>query len=183
MSFLQRASGLKWAALVGAALMMAACAKNPADDASQYGVAAPGSPQDFAVNVGDRVFFETDSSELTSDRPGDARQAGALADAICALYISPSKAMPTSAARANIISRSAPEGPRRSRNIWPPAASPRRACIRSAMARNGRSRCATTSPAGRRIAARSRCSAAINREAGLRAAPPIALCPNHGVKS
>jgi peptidoglycan-associated lipoprotein len=27
--------------------------------------ATPGSQQDFVVNVGDRVFFETDSSELT----------------------------------------------------------------------------------------------------------------------
>ncbi|MGB8278084.1 MAG: peptidoglycan-associated lipoprotein Pal [Methylovirgula sp.] len=66
MSFHQRASGLKWAAILGAGLMMAACAKNPAEDAAAYGVAAPGSPQDFAVNVGDRVFFETDSSQLTS---------------------------------------------------------------------------------------------------------------------
>ncbi len=29
------------------------------------GAAAPGSQQDFVVNVGDRVFFETDSSDLT----------------------------------------------------------------------------------------------------------------------
>ena len=29
------------------------------------GVAAPGSQQDFVVNVGDRVFFESDSTELT----------------------------------------------------------------------------------------------------------------------
>jgi peptidoglycan-associated lipoprotein len=29
------------------------------------GVATPGSQQDFVVNVGDRVFFEVDSSELT----------------------------------------------------------------------------------------------------------------------
>jgi len=29
------------------------------------GAATPGSQQDFVVNVGDRVFFETDSSELT----------------------------------------------------------------------------------------------------------------------
>jgi peptidoglycan-associated lipoprotein len=68
MGFIQSASGLKWAALLGAALMMAACAKNPADQggiASGYGVGAPGSPQDFATNVGDRVFFTTDSSELT----------------------------------------------------------------------------------------------------------------------
>jgi len=29
------------------------------------GMATPGSQQDFVVNVGDRVFFEVDSSELT----------------------------------------------------------------------------------------------------------------------
>jgi peptidoglycan-associated lipoprotein len=62
MSFFRRASGLKWAAILGVALLVAACAKNPAPDS---GVATPGSPQDFAMNVGDRVFFETDSSELT----------------------------------------------------------------------------------------------------------------------
>jgi peptidoglycan-associated lipoprotein len=33
--------------------------------ASVPGAAAPGSAQDFVVNVGDRVFFETDSTELT----------------------------------------------------------------------------------------------------------------------
>ena len=39
----------------------------PADDAQANagGMATPGSQQDFVVNVGDRVFFETDSSELT----------------------------------------------------------------------------------------------------------------------
>ena len=31
------------------------------------GVAAPGSPQDFQVNVGDRVFFTVDSSTLTPE--------------------------------------------------------------------------------------------------------------------
>jgi peptidoglycan-associated lipoprotein len=29
------------------------------------GAATPGSQQDFVVNVGDRVFFDTDSSELS----------------------------------------------------------------------------------------------------------------------
>ncbi len=29
------------------------------------GAAAPGSQQDFVVNVGDRVFFETDQTDLT----------------------------------------------------------------------------------------------------------------------
>ncbi len=34
------------------------------------GAAAPGSQQDFVVNVGDRVFFETDSAELTPQARG-----------------------------------------------------------------------------------------------------------------
>ena len=33
--------------------------------ANAAGQATPGSQQDFVVNVGDRVFFETDSTELT----------------------------------------------------------------------------------------------------------------------
>jgi peptidoglycan-associated lipoprotein len=50
-----------------AALALSACAKDTKDEpmASAAGVATPGSPQDFVVNVGDRVFFETDSTELT----------------------------------------------------------------------------------------------------------------------
>ena len=49
-----------------AALAIAGCAKNQTDQtAGMAGAAAPGSQQDFVVNVGDRVFFETDSSELT----------------------------------------------------------------------------------------------------------------------
>ena len=32
------------------------------------GAAAPGSQQDFVVNVGDRVFFESDSTELSAHR-------------------------------------------------------------------------------------------------------------------
>jgi peptidoglycan-associated lipoprotein len=55
--------GAKFAAVILAGLMIAGCAKTPVDQASS--AAAPGSQQDFVVNVGDRVFFETDSSELT----------------------------------------------------------------------------------------------------------------------
>lgn len=63
----------KLAALVAAALAVTACAKNP-DDASLAGgslgsgvggAASPGSVQDFAVNVGDRVFFESDQTDLS----------------------------------------------------------------------------------------------------------------------
>jgi peptidoglycan-associated lipoprotein len=51
-----------------AALAMSACAKNAADQNASLAnasAASPGSQQDFVVNVGDRVFFESDSTELT----------------------------------------------------------------------------------------------------------------------
>jgi peptidoglycan-associated lipoprotein len=64
MSFHKRAGGWKFAAVLGVALALAACAKGPGPDAG-LGTAVPGSAQDFAINVGDRVFFNTDSTELT----------------------------------------------------------------------------------------------------------------------
>jgi peptidoglycan-associated lipoprotein len=51
------------AAGIAIAFSISACA-NPSTN--QFaGTAAPGSPQDFVVNVGDRVFFETDQTDLT----------------------------------------------------------------------------------------------------------------------
>ncbi|MBV8851507.1 MAG: peptidoglycan-associated lipoprotein Pal [Methylobacteriaceae bacterium] len=77
MQFATKARALRLAGALVAVLAIAACAKNPADDASLAGAgsgaggyAAPGSPQDFVVNVGDRVFFETDSVELTPTAQG-----------------------------------------------------------------------------------------------------------------
>jgi peptidoglycan-associated lipoprotein len=55
----------RFAIFVLGALAIAGCAKQPEQTAALAGAAAPGSQQDFIVNVGDRVFFETDSSELT----------------------------------------------------------------------------------------------------------------------
>ncbi|MFC0284188.1 peptidoglycan-associated lipoprotein Pal [Camelimonas abortus] len=62
-------------AALAAALSLGACARNNQDMAGgaggagagygMAGAATPGSPQDFVVNVGDRVFFEVDSSALT----------------------------------------------------------------------------------------------------------------------
>jgi peptidoglycan-associated lipoprotein len=67
---LSQSRPLKLAAVAVLAFSLAACARNAAEDGSgaagRVGAAVPGSPQDFAVNVGDRVFFESDSSELTS---------------------------------------------------------------------------------------------------------------------
>jgi peptidoglycan-associated lipoprotein len=54
------------AVVIVVALALGACAKNAADQqAGMASAAVPGSAQDFVVNVGDRVFFETDSTELT----------------------------------------------------------------------------------------------------------------------
>ena len=57
--------GIKFAALVMGALAIAACAKQQPEQTAMAGAATPGSQQDFVVNVGDRVFFDTDSSELS----------------------------------------------------------------------------------------------------------------------
>lgn len=57
---------VKIAFAVAASLTIAACAQNQnADGFGAGGAATPGSAQDFVVNVGDRVFFETDSTDLT----------------------------------------------------------------------------------------------------------------------
>jgi peptidoglycan-associated lipoprotein len=60
--------GARIAVVLGVGLLIAACAVNKPTDQGQTGMtsaATPGSQQDFVVNVGDRVFFETDSTELT----------------------------------------------------------------------------------------------------------------------
>lgn len=69
---------VRLSAVVGMMLLAAACSSKSGldgDGASGGGFGAggvagratPGSVQDFSVNVGDRVFFETDSTELTAE--------------------------------------------------------------------------------------------------------------------
>ncbi|MFY9837728.1 MAG: peptidoglycan-associated lipoprotein Pal [Xanthobacteraceae bacterium] len=57
--------GAKFAAVILGMLAVAGCAKQTDQSGALASAATPGSQQDFVVNVGDRVFFETDSSELT----------------------------------------------------------------------------------------------------------------------
>ena len=63
----------KFAAALCCVLALAACSKKPASDllgdqtGTTAGQAAPGSEQDFAVNVGDRIYFAEDKSALTAE--------------------------------------------------------------------------------------------------------------------
>lgn len=66
---LAAARGTRIAFAVAAALSLAACA-NTQDQNAQAGRATPGSAQDFIVNVGDRVLFTVDSSEVTPEGRG-----------------------------------------------------------------------------------------------------------------
>ena len=72
MNVLNIAHSAKIALALAAALAIAGCAsKPPIDDGGGLGgpgvgAASPGSQQDFVVNVGDRVFFDSDSTELTA---------------------------------------------------------------------------------------------------------------------
>ncbi|MDB5569533.1 MAG: pal [Hyphomicrobiales bacterium] len=79
MIFFTSARSVRLAVAMVAGLSMAACSKNPNEDPNAAGAglggagaraAAPGSQQDFVVNVGDRVYFETDSVELTAQAQG-----------------------------------------------------------------------------------------------------------------
>lgn len=79
----------RWTATfaVVAALLLAGCGGTPgvfnpngSGTAAGGGVATPGSAQDFALNVGDRVFFESDSTVLSDQaRATLDRQAAWLA--------------------------------------------------------------------------------------------------------
>jgi len=57
--------GLKLAAVLAVALSMGACANKNLGADGMAGAATPGSQQDFVVNVGDRVFFESDQTDLS----------------------------------------------------------------------------------------------------------------------
>ncbi|WP_394706264.1 peptidoglycan-associated lipoprotein Pal [Breoghania sp.] len=58
--------GMRFAAVAAVALLVAACAQTRPDNIANSTVAA-GTAQDFVVNVGDRVFFTVDSSDLTAE--------------------------------------------------------------------------------------------------------------------
>lgn len=60
------AATLKPAVLLAGLLLAAGCAENkPAPEAKVTGGVEAGTPQDFVLNIGDRVFFAENSAELS----------------------------------------------------------------------------------------------------------------------
>lgn len=76
--------GVKLGLAASALLLLAACENPNGSDAAgnggaNGGAATPGSSEDFAQNVGDRVFFDYDSSSLSSEAQATLdRQSGWL---------------------------------------------------------------------------------------------------------
>jgi len=68
---MRRLAGFKIAVVCCCFLALAACSKkNTPDleaDGTGVGTAKPGSQQDFAINVGDRVYFANDQSTLAPE--------------------------------------------------------------------------------------------------------------------
>lgn len=67
---MSRLASYKMAAVCCCFLALAACSKKNTPDldaGTGTGVAKPGSDQDFAVNVGDRIYFAEDQSTLTPE--------------------------------------------------------------------------------------------------------------------
>ncbi len=80
---------LKIVTAIAAALLLAACSSKPADTgggttggttggstttSSVPQAPAPGSPQDFIANIGDRVFFGTDRYDLTQEAQAELQK-------------------------------------------------------------------------------------------------------------
>ena len=75
---ISRIGSYKIAAFCCCFLALAACSKKNTPDLEAGGPgsvnAAPGSEQDFAVNVGDRIYFKEDQSTLTSESQDTLRK-------------------------------------------------------------------------------------------------------------
>ena len=62
-------AGSQLVATIAVALLLAACSNTPKPESElgRNSPATPGSSRDFAVNVGDIVYFSTDSTDLTPE--------------------------------------------------------------------------------------------------------------------
>ncbi len=71
--------GFKFAAVLCCVLALTACSKKSTPDleATNSTAAMPGSEQDFAVNVGDRIYFAEDKSMLSPEAEETLRKQAA----------------------------------------------------------------------------------------------------------
>ncbi len=76
---MRRLAGFRFAAICCCFLAVAACSKKNTPDleAGTGTQAKPGSEQDFAVNVGDRIYFLEDQSTLTPEAQETLRKQAA----------------------------------------------------------------------------------------------------------
>jgi peptidoglycan-associated lipoprotein len=156
-----------------AALMLTGCASkknnlpNNAADLGLAGNAAPGTQQDFTVNVGDRIFFDTDSSVIRADAAATLdRQAQWLNQ-----YPNYQITVEGHADERGTREYNLALGARRAAatgSICRPVAWRQTASTRSRSARSARSRSVMTSPAGRRTGVRSPFSAAPEADRRIR---------------
>jgi peptidoglycan-associated lipoprotein len=150
---------LRLAAALSMALGAAACSNSKdlsdASGAFGAGAATPGSAQDFVVNVGDRVFFESDQTDLTPVATATLdKQAAWLQRYPRYTFIIEGHADERGTREYNFSLGARRAAPSPCATTSPRAGSAARACARCPTARSARWPCATTSRAGRRTAAR-----------------------------
>ena len=165
-----RASGFTYALLLAAGLVLSGCANNQNDPNSQLGPdgkgpITPGTSRDFSVNVGDLVYFSSDSSDLTPEAQQTLQKQSQWLRQYPQFTIT-IEATRTSAVRANTTSRWVRGAPPPCATSWLRTAWARIASGRSPTARSGRWRSATTFRAGRRIGAHRRSSTVASRRSG-----------------
>ena len=148
---------------------MAGCAKQNADQTAGLGGGRRRARQPAGLHRQCRRSRLLRKRFVGTDAAGrgtrsTSRRSGSISTAAMR---SPSKATPTSAARVSTTSHSAPAARRPCSAYLASRGVRRSACTPSPTARNGRWRCVTIFPAGRRIAAPSRCSTRVPKS-GLR---------------
>jgi peptidoglycan-associated lipoprotein len=76
---LRRLAEFRIALICGCFLALAACSKKnqPNLEGDGAGTAVPGSEKDFAINVGDRIYFVVDTSTLTPEAQETLRRQAA----------------------------------------------------------------------------------------------------------
>jgi peptidoglycan-associated lipoprotein len=70
LSLMRIGRSAKFVVLIASALSLGACASQQSQTGLEGTAATPGSQQDFVVNVGDRVFFANDSTDLSPEARG-----------------------------------------------------------------------------------------------------------------